>query len=77
MNELVVKIEDLSIPARETLRIISMYLDIVSPPNCEIALYSHHWDDLEKSIVYHSDGESLITHTFRGIRINSVPFKED
>jgi outer membrane lipopolysaccharide assembly protein LptE/RlpB len=68
-----IDIKQLSKDARETLRIIDLYLDHMGDNIAVLSVYETHWDTLETSIKYnHREEEySLRTHTYRGVKLVS------
>ena len=82
MNDFEIDMEDLSIPARMTLKTIEDYLMIMLENNPEMELRKldlHHvrWDELDKSLTYNSDEcYSLATHSYRGVEIVRKEWEE-
>lgn len=72
MNELDFYKGDLSIPAREALTAVDAYIDTMnglygSGSVKRITLHHECYDDLERSIKYHTeDSQSIVDHTYRG-----------
>ena len=77
MDDIEVDVSELSIPAKQTLRVIDSYIaemklnrDTIKMDSLQ--LYWERYEELDRSIRYHSeDNHSLATHTYCGIKIVS------
>ena len=84
MNDFNINRNELSIPARMTLKTIDDYLNIMVENHgvimmTELDLHHARWEELETSLRWNSDEDdelSLKTHTYRGVRIVRKEWEE-
>ena len=75
MTDIEIDTDKLSIPARQTIKLIDTYIDTMSDRSSilkagELQLFIDRWEELDGSISYQSGREyNLTEYTYRGVRI--------